>query len=440
MRMYDVIQHKRDCRALGDEELRFFVEGYTRGDIPDYQASALLMAIFLNGMDERETAALTDYMARSGDMVDLSPIPGIKVDKHSTGGVGDKTTLIVGPIVAAAGGIVAKMSGRGLGFSGGTVDKLEAIPGFETSISRERFFDIVKETGVAVIGQSENIAPADKKLYALRDVTATVESLPLIASSIMSKKLAAGSDAILLDVKTGSGAFMKTLDQSIALANAMVQIGVHHERRMMALVTDMDAPLGCAVGNALEVIEAVHTLRGNGPADLLEVCVTLASHMLFLSGKGTIDACRACALHTIESGAALARFCAMAEAQGGDSSVLRNTTLFRTAPIVEPLRALQSGYIQHMDTEKVGMTSVSLGAGRTKKDDEIDLSAGLVLAAKPGDYVERGTVIAHMHTSSAAFLKEASALLESGIVYGAAAPAPKKHVYARISSGKTEML
>ena len=302
MRMYDLIRKKRDGLALTGPEIGFFVDGYVRGEIPDYQVSALLMAVCLRGMDQQETALLTGCMARSGEMADLSSVPGIKVDKHSTGGVGDKTTLVCAPIAAACGVPVAKMSGRGLGHTGGTVDKLESIPGLRTAVGREEFLRMVRENGIALIGQSGNIAPADKKIYALRDVTATVESLPLIASSIMSKKLAAGSDAILLDVKTGSGAFLKTLEGSVALAQEMVEIGVRNGRRMAALVTDMDTPLGHAVGNALEVAESVAVLKGHGPADLTELCLLLAAEMLVLAGKGSLETCRKLAGDAVSTG------------------------------------------------------------------------------------------------------------------------------------------
>jgi len=439
MRMYDIISHKKYGESLTEEEIRFFVDGFTRSEIPDYQASALLMAICLQGMDAHETSVLTDAMLRSGDIADLSSIPGIKVDKHSTGGVGDKTSLIIGPIVASCGVPVAKMSGRGLGHSGGTVDKLESIPGLQTAIDPEQFRSIVRSTGIAIIGQSGDIAPADKKLYALRDVTATVESLPLIASSIMSKKLAAGSDAILLDVKTGSGAFMKTLEDSIALAQAMVSIGVRAGRRVMALITDMDTPLGKAIGNALEVEEVVNTLSGNGPEDLTGVCMNLASYMLLLADAAeSIEACRALAEDAIKSGRALEKLCAMVEAQGGDASILK--TGFPKAPVVSQFKAPISGYIAHMNAESCGMASLSLGAGRARKEDVIDYSAGIILEKKTGDYVTAGETLAVLHTSDEEKLCDALEYLSSAIAIGEAPPPETKTVLAVVSTDGVTML
>ena len=397
------------------------------------------MAICLKGMDERETAVLTDAMFRSGDMADLSSIPGVKVDKHSTGGVGDKTSLIIGPVVAACGVPVAKMSGRGLGFSGGTVDKLEAIPGLQTAIDPEHFRAIVRSTGIAIIGQSGDIAPADKKIYALRDVTATVESLPLIASSIMSKKLAAGSDAILLDVKTGSGAFMKTLDDSIELAKAMVSIGVRSGRRVMALITDMDTPLGNAIGNALEVEEVVCTLKGRGPDDLTAVCMELASYMLLLAGAADdIAECRALAKGAIDSGRAFEKLCAMVEAQCGDTSVLING--FAKAPVISPFKAAADGYITHMNAEQCGMASLALGAGRIRKEDNIDYNAGIILQKKTGDYVSAGETLAYLHTSDPEKLIEAEAHMTAAIKIGDTAPAAMKNILAVVSHNGVTMM
>lgn len=367
MRMYDIIKNKRDGGKLSKEEIDFFVKGYTAGEIPDYQASALCMAIYFRGMDDEETTNLTLAIAASGDKVDLSGINGVKVDKHSTGGVGDKTSLIIAPIVASYGVKVAKMSGRGLGHTGGTIDKLEAIDGYQTSIDKKEFFRIVNEVGVSIIGQSGNLAPADKKLYALRDVTATVDSLPLIVSSIMGKKLAAGADCILLDVKTGSGGFMKTLEDSTKLAKSMVEIGHLAGKKVIALITDMDVPLGKAIGNSLEVIEAVETLKGEGPEDLTEICIDIAANMLYMAGKGTVKECEALAKKAIADGSALQTLVKMVHAQGGNEKLLLDTSLFKKAAYDYEVKAPKTGYIEHVDTESYGMASLALGAGRAKK-------------------------------------------------------------------------
>ena len=381
---------------------------------------------------------MTQAVAHSGDMVDLSAIEGVKVDKHSTGGVGDKTTLIITPMVAACGVKVAKMSGRGLGHTGGTVDKLESIPGFQTVIDQDRFFEIVNTEGLSVIGQSGNLAPADKKLYALRDVTATVDSIPLIAVSIMSKKLAAGSDAILLDVKTGSGAFMKTVDDSIALAKEMVSIGENAGRKTAALITDMDIPLGNNIGNSLEVIEAVETLKGNGPEDLTEVCLQLAGNMLYLAGKGTIEECVAMAKRTIEDGSALERLTAMVEAQGGDSSVIRDTDKFEKAPYAYQIFSQEEGYITTMDTESCGIASSMLGAGRETKESTIDFSAGIVLNRKVGDYVAKGDLLATMYASDPALFAGASKRYVEALTFKQEKPAGDPLVYARVTKDGVE--
>jgi len=431
MRMYDIITHKRSGAELSDAEIDFFVSGFTSGTIPDYQAAALLMAVYFKGLNPHETAVLTDCMARSGDMADLSSIPGVKVDKHSTGGVGDKTSLIVGPIVASCGVKVAKMSGRGLGHTGGTVDKLESIPGLQTEIDRDHFFKIVNETGVAIIGQSGTIAPADKKLYALRDTTATVDNVSLIASSIMSKKLACGSDAILLDVKTGSGAFMKTLEQSVELAQAMVSIGLRNGKNTMALITDMDAPLGNAIGNALEIIEVVETLQGRGPKDLTDICVELAGNMLELARLPGDH--QALAREAIASGKAYERLLAMVQAQGGDPGVLRDTSKLPKAAIHGDFTAPCSGCITHMNAEAFGIASLALGAGRATKEDEIDHSAGIILTRKPGDKVEKGEVIAKLYTSKQELLAEAGEILAAALTIGSAPPDQPKTVLAKVS-------
>ena len=438
MRMYDILHKKRDGLPLSDEEIAWFVAGYTAGDIPDYQASALLMAIFLRGMTEAETAALTMAMARSGDTVDLSAFGERSVDKHSTGGVGDKTTLIVAPIVAACGGKVTKMSGRGLGHTGGTVDKLEAIPGYMTTLAPAAFLRQVQEVGVAVIGQSGNLAPADKKLYALRDVTATVSCIPLIASSIMSKKLASGSDAILLDVTTGTGAFMKTVDQSIELAKLMVSIGTHHGRRVAAMITDMDTPLGHNIGNSLEVMESMDVLKGHGPADLTEVCLQLAANMLVLADKGTPAECRAMAEAVIADGSAFAKCKEMFAAQGGDTRVLDDYSLFEQPAASFELLAEQDGYIVANDAEKIGSASVLLGAGRQKKGDPLDFAAGITLHKKRGDYVKKGESLATFYGAADKF-EAAAAEYRSGLVYGAEKPEEAPLVYALVTKDGVEM-
>lgn len=433
MRMYDLIMKKRNGEALTKEEIQYMVTEYVDGKIPDYQMSAFLMAVYFKGMNEEETLAMTQAVAHSGDMVDLSGIEGMKVDKHSTGGVGDKTTLVIAPIVASCGVKVAKMSGRGLGHTGGTVDKMEAIPGMRTSLDREEFFDVVNKTGLSVIGQSGNLAPADKKLYALRDVTATVDSIPLIAVSIMSKKLAAGNDGILLDVKTGSGAFMKTVEDSIALAKEMVSIGENAGKKMAALITNMDIPLGHNIGNSLEVIEAVETLKGKGPADLTEVCLQLASNMLYLAGKGTEEECRALAENAIKSGAALKRLVAMVEAQGGDSEVILNTDKFAKAPYVYEVKAEKDGYITHIDAEGCGIASAMLGAGRETKESEIDYTAGIILHKKTGEQVKKGDVLAALYTSKEELFKAAAEKYKKSIFIEDEAPKKEPLVYARVT-------
>ena len=429
MRMYDLITKKKHGGELTDAEIEYMINGYVAGEIPDYQMSSMLMAIWFKGMNSHEITELTKVMAKSGDMIDLSAIEGKKVDKHSTGGVGDKTTLIVAPIVAACGGKVAKMSGRGLGHTGGTVDKLESIPGYQTALSREQFFDTVNKCGVSVIGQSGNLAPADKKLYALRDVTATVDCIPLIASSIMSKKLAAGSDCILLDVKTGSGAFMKTLDDSIKLAQTMVNIGEGAGRRTVALITDMDTPLGYGIGNSIEVMESMDVLKGKGPDDLREVSLQLAANMLYLVGKGTPEACRKMAEKSIADGSAFETFCQMVKAQGGDDSVLR----FKAE-----VKADRDGFITKMNAEEIGETSVVLGAGRETKESSIDFSAGLILHKKYGDAVKKGDTLVTLYTSKESSLADAEKMYREAITIGDMQPAKEPLVYARVEKDKVE--
>lgn len=438
MRMYDLIEKKKRNENLGREEIHFMVQGFVNGEIPDYQMAAMLMAVCFNGMDDEETTNLTLEMAHSGDMVDLSPIEGFKADKHSTGGVGDKTTLIVGPIVASLGVKVAKMSGRGLGHTGGTIDKLEAIPGFQTSIPIETFFEIVKKTGIAVVGQSGNLVPADKKIYALRDVTATVDSIPLIASSIMSKKLAAGSNGIVLDVKTGSGAFMKTLDDSITLAQKMVAIGNGAGRSCSALITDMDVPLGFAIGNSLEVMEAIDTLRGKGPEDLREVCLRLAAEMLHTAGRGDAEECYHMAEQALDDGSAFETFKKMVGAQGGDGSYIDHPEQFEKAPYCRIVEAPEDGYVSHMDTEGCGIASVLLKAGRSTKEDVIDNAAGIILYKKYGDYVKKGEPLAKLYASDELLFGPAEGKMLSSYKFSDTKPQAKKLVYARVSKDGVE--
>lgn len=398
MRMYDIIMKKRNGNALSEKEIRYFIEGYAKGEIPDYQVSALMMAIYFRGMNEEETLALTIAMKESGDELDLSEIAGVKVDKHSTGGVGDKTSLALTPMVAACGIPVAKMSGRGLGHTGGTIDKLESFQGFTTNISKEKFVENVNSLGIAIMGQTADLAPADKKLYALRDVTATVDNMSLIASSIMSKKLAAGADAIVLDVKTGSGAFMKELEDAKALAKEMTKIGNNAGRRTIAVISDMDQPLGFAVGNALEVKEAIDTLKGRGPEDFVELVMTLGAQMLIAGGKTTSEAeAKRMLQETIDSGSALDKLAQFVEAQGGDAAAVYDTSLLPRASIIEPVFIQESGYISHIECDEVGICSLILGGGRETKDSEIDLAVGIVLTRKVGEYVERGDIIAYIH-------------------------------------------
>ncbi|MGN0374872.1 MAG: pyrimidine-nucleoside phosphorylase, partial [Butyrivibrio sp.] len=395
MRMYDIITRKRDGQELTKEEIDFFVKGYTAGEIPDYQASALAMAIYFRGMTPYETANLTMAMAHSGDVLDLSPINGIKTDKHSTGGVGDKTSLVLGPMVAAVGVPVAKMSGRGLGHTGGTIDKLESFPGFVTGIDEATFFRNVNDIKIAIAGQTGNLAPADKKLYALRDVTGTVESIPLIAASIMSKKIAAGADVIILDVKTGSGAFMKTEEDALALAREMVNIGSNVGRNTMAVVSNMEEPLGYAVGNSLEVIEAINTLKGEGPKDLLELCLTLGSYMVM--GAGMADSIQEAGEKlrgVIENGSALNKLAELVKYQHGDERAVYDTELLPKASIVRDFISPQDGYVEAVNCLEVGNCAMILGAGRETKESIIDLSVGIVLRKKTGDYVHAGESLA----------------------------------------------
>lgn len=426
MRMYDIIEKKKRGERLSDDEIRFFVKGYSDGAIPDYQASALLMAVCLKGMTDDETIALTLAMRDSGDVItDMPGIKGKRVDKHSTGGVGDKTTLVVAPVIASLGIPVAKMSGRGLGHTGGTIDKLESIQGFNTDISPEKLKRIVEKYGIAVVGQSATLAPADKKMYALRDVTATVDSIPLIASSIMSKKLALPDDCIVLDVKCGSGAFMKTREEASALARLMVGTGKKAGRKMLALVTDMDSPLGNAIGNSLEVIEAINTLKGNGPADFTELCVTLAAYMLRLCDGENIDVCRKKVEAALGSGAAFDKFKDMIEGQGGNTEWADDTSLFPKAKFTRSVRCEKNGYIAAVNTENYGAAAQILGAGRARKEDEIDFAAGILLAKKRGDKVAVGDTIATLFSSSEEKLIAAEKILrESTVVSDIKPPKP----------------
>lgn len=438
MRMYDLISKKRNGGALNKEEMTHLIEGYVKGEIPDYQMSAFLMAVYFRGMTKEETAVMTDLVARSGDMVDLSSIEGIKVDKHSTGGVGDKTTLIVAPLAAACGVKVAKMSGRGLGHTGGTVDKLESIPGMRVSIERDEFFDIVKKNGICVIGQSGNLTPADKKLYALRDVTATVESIPLIAVSIMGKKLAAGSDCILLDVKTGSGAFMNSVEDSLALAQEMVNIGESAGKNTVALITNMDIPLGNNIGNSLEVIEAVETLKNQGPEDLTCVCLELAANMLYLAGQGDMETCYGKVKEALENGAGLQKLIDMVEAQGGDSSVIKDVSRFKKAGIVKEVISPYDGYITFMDTKECGIASCILGAGRETKEDNIDYSAGIVLKKKTGDRIEKGDILAVLYGNKEEKMKPAEEQFLKALRVEENEPEEQKLIYARVTDSTVE--
>lgn len=423
MHIYDIISKKKRGGELTDEEIYFFINEYTAGNIPDYQVSALLMAICWRGCTDRETATLTQAVCDSGDTVDLSSLGDTTVDKHSTGGVGDKTTLILAPIVSSLGAKVAKMSGRGLGHTGGTVDKLESFPGYKTSLSAEDFLSQVERIGVAVIGQSGNLAPADKKLYALRDVTATIDSVPLITSSVMGKKLAAGSRSIVLDVKCGSGSFMKSAEDAAKLAENMVEIGYIRGRRVSALITNMDVPLGHAVGNILEVKEALEVLSGRGPEDLREVVLSLASEMISLSLGHPVDDARAMCEEAITSGKALLKFYEWISEQGGDASFARNPDTFPTAPLLREVRATASGYITAMNTEAVGLSVVALGAGRATKDDIIDFTAGIIIEKKTGDFVNEGELLATLYSSSEERLDDAERVYRGAITFGAEAPA-----------------
>jgi len=434
MRAIDIIEKKRDGLELTAEEIDFFIQGYTRGDIPDYQAAAWLMAVYLRGMSERETRDLTLAMARSGEMLDLSDVAPVVADKHSSGGIGDKVTLVVAPIVAACGVPVGKMTGRGLGFTGGTADKLESIPGFRTDLSPQKFKAQLARIGIVITGQSENLAPADRKLYALRDVTGTVSSLPLIVSSIMSKKLAGGATAILLDVKVGSGAFMKTVDEATRLAEAMVRLGRELGRRVGALVSDMNQPLGWAVGNALEVQEAINVLHEDGPPDLREHCLVVAAEMLALAGR-VADSTEGVELaaQAIADGSAWRKFRALIAAQGGDVRFVDEPDRLPRAPIVEPIPAPTDGYLQKVDAAQVGMAVVDLGGGREKKEDPIDHSVGVIVHYKVGDRVQKGTPLCTIHASDRVRLERAKVRLLQAHTIGPEPVPPLPLFYKKIA-------
>ncbi|ACL69454.1 pyrimidine-nucleoside phosphorylase [Halothermothrix orenii] len=419
MRAYDIIYKKREGFKLSKEEIDFLIQEYTRGQIPDYQMSAWAMAVFFKGMDSEETSHLTMAMAKSGDIIDLSEIRGIKVDKHSSGGVGDTTTLVLAPLVAAAGIPVAKMSGRGLGHTGGTIDKLESIPGFKTELDRRDFINIVNSTGVAVAGQTGNLTPADKKLYSLRDVTATVDSIPLIASSIMSKKIAGGADGIVLDVKTGRGAFMENLEDARKLARAMVEIGRQVQRKTIAVITDMNQPLGYAVGNALEVKEAIDTLGGHGPEDLEELCLTLGANMLVIGEKATdFEEGYNKLKDLIETGKALEKFKEFIKAQKGNPDVVDNKELLPRANNIIAVKANNDGYVQQIDAREIGLTVMSLGGGREKKGDRIDPAVGIVLKKKMGDKVNKDELLAEIHINDTTNSEEVKERVQKAIIIG----------------------
>lgn len=430
MRMYDVILKKRQGVELSDKEIQWLIRGYVEGNIPDYQMSAFLMAVMFKGMTTKELGTFTMAMAHSGDMVNLSAIKGIKVDKHSTGGVGDKTTLVIASLVAACGGVVAKMSGRGLGHTGGTIDKMESIPGLKTELSEEAFRNQVNNIGVAVIGQSSNIAPADKKIYALRDVTATVDSIPLIASSIMSKKLASGADAILLDVKVGSGAFMKSLDEAYTLAQTMVDIGLENKRIVKAVITDMDRPLGYAIGNALEIGEVIQTLRGHGPRDLTDECLVMAAYLLVMSEKGDYDTCYAKVQTALQNGKGLAKLRELIVSQGGDGHVVDDISLLGQSRFTYDIKTHSAGYITHMDTEACGIASVMLGAGRTVKDGPIDMTAGIVMHKKTGDVIAEGDVIATLYADDESLFEGAARAYVQALTIGSEKPVSRDTILA----------
>ncbi len=439
MHIYDLLNKKKHGIALSKSEITYLIDNFTQGQIPDYQMSAFLMAVWFNGMSKEELFDFTQAMSHSGDNLHLPFAPIPVVDKHSTGGVGDKTTLVVIPIVAACGIYSVKMSGRGLGHTGGTIDKLEAIPNFQTSLSKEQFLQNVRKIGAAITGQTGNLAPADKKIYALRDVTATVDSIPLIASSIMSKKLAAGSDCILLDVKVGSGAFMKTLKDAVELASTMADIGTKACKKTAALITNMDSPLGYAIGNSLEVQEAIATLHGHGPADFRELCMQLAAYMLYLADKGSLQGCRALAEEAMYNKKALQKFIDIVAAQGGDTSYIEDPSKFPRAPYIGQIFAPESGYIAKLDAEQCGRTSMLLGAGRNTKEDKIDSTAGLILNKKYGNYVRKGELLATLYTSDKTLLPAATKTFLEACAFSALPPPEEPLVFAYVNADKVVM-
>ncbi len=434
MRAYDIIEKKRDKLELSKGEINFLIKGYVDGEIPDYQMSAFLMAVYFSGMTDDECEILTECMLDSGEKIDLSEIDSVKVDKHSTGGVGDKTTLIVTPIVAACGVKVAKMSGRGLGHTGGTIDKLASIPHMETNLDKEKFFEIVKKIGCSIVSQTGNLVPADKKIYALRDVTATVESKPLIASSIMSKKIASGADCILLDVKVGDGAFMKTFEDAVELSKIMVNIGSRFGKKVAAVITDMNSPLGNAVGNALEVRESCEILKGSGPKDLREVSLVLSANMLCLAGKGTYETCHKLAENTLNDGSAFEKFKQMVEAQGGDISNFEKEDYASEAKIRHDVFAWDSGYIHAMRAESLGKASMILGAGRERKEDNIDYSAGILLHRKVGEKVNKGDILATFYSSDEYKCIDAEKIFKESVEISEDLPKLNKLIKARVTS------
>lgn len=441
MRMYDIILKKRNGGELSKHEIEFFIKGYTEGSIPDYQAAALLMAIYFRGMNKRETADLTMSMVDSGGKLDLSEVQGIKVDKHSTGGVGDKTTLVLAPMVASAGVPVAKMSGRGLGHTGGTLDKLESIEGFRVQLPMKEFISNVNRVKIAVCGQTGNMVPADKKLYALRDVTGTVDNISLIASSIMSKKIASGADSIVLDVKVGSGAFMKSIDDAIELAKEMVDIGTNLNRNVVAMVTEMNEPLGNAVGNALEVKEAIETLQGKGPADLLDLCTELGAMMLLLGRRTeSIEEAKQILKKNITSGAALKKLEEMVQAQHGNTDQIRNPELLPKAKSIIEVKSENSGYVEGIDAESIGISALLLGAGRETKEADIDYAVGIILDKKVGDYVEAGETLAFLHANDLTKVRESKDRLLSAYRFKSEKPEKRPLIFGIIDKNGSKRL